>query len=90
MSSERRSMQSEAIGARLQMVSSLSDLASEHRLDGKLDMSAEGIVRRLQEVAALLELSVALAASRCSDDPCSATPRALVPDGRSSDEKAAS
>lgn len=47
--------------ARLRLVSSLSDLRPERRLDAKLDMSASGVTSRLKEVSELLLACHALA-----------------------------
>ena len=54
----------EAILGRLKQASDLSDLRAERRLDAKLDMSAEGIERRLREVSELLALCESLGAAR--------------------------
>jgi len=56
----------EAVLARLRCASDLSDLRADRRLDAKLDMSPEGIERRLMEVSELLALCTALGAARRS------------------------
>lgn len=43
-------MDPESVSTRLRLASELSDLRTEHRLDAKLDMSPQGITRRLHEV----------------------------------------
>ncbi len=57
-------LSSDAIVARLRCASDLSDLQADRRLDAKLDMSPEGIERRLREVSELLALCTALGAAR--------------------------
>lgn len=54
--SGRVDMSPKAIAQRLRLVSELSDLHPERRLDAKLDMSPAGIGGRLREASDLLEL----------------------------------
>jgi hypothetical protein len=55
-------MSAAAVEARLRAVSALAgSLAPAHRLDTKIDMSAAGVARRLQEASDLLDLCNALA-----------------------------
>ncbi len=56
-------MSGEAIWARVNAASAVSDLSPETRLDAKLDMSAEGIARRIQTVSDLRDLCMQLQAS---------------------------
>lgn len=53
-------MSPEAIWARLQYVSSISDLDRDKRLHGKIDYSPEAVRARLIEVGRLLDLCRAL------------------------------
>ena len=57
-------MEPEAIEARLREASRISDLSAERRLDAKIDLSPEGIRKRLLEVSELLDACHALAALR--------------------------
>jgi len=56
-------MSPEAIAARLREASRLADLRPERRLYAKLDMSPEGIRRRLELASELSELCRTLAAA---------------------------
>lgn len=56
-------MSAAAIGVRVREMSALSDLSPQTRLDAKIDMSPEGIMRRLREVSELLTLCRKLEAS---------------------------
>ena len=56
-------MSAAAIARRLEGMSALSDLNPATRLDAKVDMSPEGIMRRLREVSRLLSLCQRMAAS---------------------------
>jgi hypothetical protein len=53
-------LSAEACTARIERASALSDLAAGKRLDGKLDMSADGVSRRLREAFEILELCESL------------------------------
>lgn len=53
-----------AILERLKHASDASDLRAERRLHAKLDMSAEGIARRLREVSELVALCESLGAAQ--------------------------
>ncbi|MCG5051751.1 MAG: hypothetical protein KA712_02220 [Myxococcales bacterium] len=53
-----------AIEQRIVAASALSDLRPERRLDAKLDMSPEGIAKRIQEASDLRTLCHQLAASK--------------------------
>lgn len=57
-------MEPEAIEARLRETSRLSDLSASKRLETKIDLSPEGIRKRLLEVSELLDACHALAALR--------------------------
>ena len=48
---------------RLQQASDASDLCAESRLDAKLDISAQGVERRLREVQELNALCTSLGAA---------------------------
>jgi hypothetical protein len=50
------------VAARIELASDLADLAAGRRLEGRLDMSAEGVSRRLREAFELLELCESLRA----------------------------
>ncbi|NJK33325.1 MAG: hypothetical protein HC927_13490 [Deltaproteobacteria bacterium] len=50
-----------AVYSRLEQVSQLADLRPEHRLDGKLDMSPQGVLARLRMASELRDLCNALA-----------------------------
>jgi hypothetical protein len=50
-------MNPRAVTDRLRAASALSDLRPDRRLDAKLDMTREGITRRLRQVADLLDVS---------------------------------
>lgn len=54
-------MSKAALTERLCIVSALSDLHPERRLDAKIDMSPSAITRRLREVSDLLDLCRRLA-----------------------------
>jgi len=62
-------MTARAITERLRMASALSDLRPDKRLDAKLDMTREGITRRLRQVAELLSLSRKLRGGRGEPRP---------------------
>ena len=64
-----RPMTAQAITDRLRMASALSDLRPDRRLEAKLDMTREGITRRLRQVAALLSLTSKLSGARKEDPP---------------------
>lgn len=49
-------MSSAAITERLRLVSELSDLHPDRRLDAKIDMSPSAITRRLREASELFDL----------------------------------
>jgi hypothetical protein len=49
-------MSKAAITERLRLVSALSDLRPERRLEAKLDMSPSAITKRLREASDLLEV----------------------------------
>jgi hypothetical protein len=49
-----------ALTARIERASELSDLSAHRRLEGKLDMSADGVSRRLREAFELLEFCASL------------------------------
>ena len=62
-------MSAHAITQRLRSASQSSDLRSELRLTGKIDMSPGGVVRRLREVEQLRRACLALGRLRRVPDP---------------------
>ncbi len=71
MSGSRRcvDMSAAAIGSRVRQLSALSDLSLQTRLDARIDMSPQAIMRRLREVSELLTLCRKLAASTPKTSP---------------------
>lgn len=55
-------MSPRAISNRLEAVNRMSDLSPEKRLDAKLDMSCDGVTRRLREASDLYAMCLQLAA----------------------------
>jgi hypothetical protein len=59
-----RAPNAQEVESRLRQASRLSDLKAESRLEAKIDLSPEGVRRRLQEASDLLDTSRKLAELR--------------------------
>lgn len=58
-------LSAEACTARIEAASALSDLDADRRLESKIDLTAEGVSRRLREAFELLELCESLRHTTC-------------------------